>query len=145
MRNLNDPWEIVCERAKLKDPRIHDARHSYASRALALGESLPMIGRLLDHTQVETTARYAHLAEDSVKESAVRIADSIAGDLLANYPGSVGFSGREAEAGNAVAKRATSATRDGASRRNGCPGRCWLRLTGAATAHRVRCDYPLRP
>ena len=81
MRNLNDPWEIVCERAKLENLRIHDARHSYASRALALGESLPMIGRLLGHTQVETTARYAHLAEDSLRDSAVRISNSIAVDL----------------------------------------------------------------
>ena len=84
-RNLNDPWEIVCERAGLKDMRLHDCRHSYASRALALGESLPMIGRLLGHTQVETTARYAHLAEASVKESAVRVADSIAYDILRGY------------------------------------------------------------
>ena len=37
MRNLNDPWEIVCKCAGLEDLRIHDARHSYASRALALG------------------------------------------------------------------------------------------------------------
>ncbi len=87
MRDLNDPWEIVCERARLADMRLHDCRHSYASRALALGESLPMIGRLLGHTQVETTARYAHLAQDSVKESADRVADSIAGDLLAKYAG----------------------------------------------------------
>ena len=86
MRNLNDPWEIVCERAGLEDMRLHDCRHSYASRALALGESLPMIGRLLGHTQVETTARYAHLAQDSVRESAVCIAESIARDLLARYP-----------------------------------------------------------
>ena len=54
MRNLNDPWDIVCERAGLEDMRLHDCRHSYASRALALGESLPMIGRLLGHTQVRT-------------------------------------------------------------------------------------------
>ena len=87
MRNLNDPWEVICERAGLKDMRLHDCRHSYASRALALGESLPMIGRLLGHTQVVTTARYAHLAEDSVKESAVRVSESIARDLLAKYPG----------------------------------------------------------
>ena len=81
MRNLNDPWDIICERAGLEDMRIHDARHSFASRALALGESLPMIGKRLGHTQVETTARYAHLAEDSVRESAVRVSDSIAADL----------------------------------------------------------------
>ena len=87
MRNLNDPWEIICVRAGLEDMRLHDCRHSYASRVLALGESLPMIGRLLGHTQVETTARYAHLAEDSVKESTGRVSESIAGDLLAKYPG----------------------------------------------------------
>ena len=87
MRNLNDPWDVICDRAGLKDMRIHDCRHSYASRALALGESLPMIGRLLGHTQVETTARYAHLAQDSVRDSGVRVADSIAGDFLADYPG----------------------------------------------------------
>ena len=41
---------------------LHDLRHTFASRALALGESLPMIGKLLGHTQVQTTARYAHLS-----------------------------------------------------------------------------------
>lgn len=75
MRNLNDPWDIVCERAGLEDLRIHDARHSYASRALALGESLPMIGRLLGHTQVETTARYAHLAEDPDRRQQLPVAE----------------------------------------------------------------------
>ena len=87
MRNLNDPWDLICERAGLEDARIHDCRHSYASRALALGESLPMIGRLLGHTQVETTARYAHLAKASVRDSAVRISESIAADLVRDYPG----------------------------------------------------------
>ena len=45
--------------------------------ALALGESLPMIGKLLGHTQVQTTARYAHLANESVKASGSRVGDSI--------------------------------------------------------------------
>ena len=81
MRNVNDPWEIVRKRAGLEDVRLHDLRHSFASRALALGESLPVIGKLLGHTQVETTARYAHLARDSVRESAARIAASIGADL----------------------------------------------------------------
>ena len=44
-----------------------------------------MIGRLLGHTQVETTARFAHLAQDSVRESADRVADSISADLLPQY------------------------------------------------------------
>ena len=50
---------------------------AFASRALALGESLPMIGKLLGHTQVQTTARYAHLANESVKASGSRVGDSI--------------------------------------------------------------------
>jgi len=50
-----------------------------------LGEGLPMIGRLLGHARVETTARYAHLARDSVRESAIRISDSIAADILKGY------------------------------------------------------------
>ena len=84
LRNINDPWKIIRERAGLEDVRLHDLRHSFASRALALGESLPMIGKLLGHSRIETTARYAHLARESVHESAARIADSIAADLVPN-------------------------------------------------------------
>ena len=62
--------------------RIHDLRHSFASRAPALGESLTMIGKLLGHTQVQTTARYAHLARDSIQNAASRITHGIGGDLL---------------------------------------------------------------
>ena len=82
LKNLQYPWEIVRARAGLDDVRIHDLRHSFASRALALGESLPMIGELLGHRRVRTTARYAHLARESVKASATRIADSIGECLL---------------------------------------------------------------
>ncbi|MCY4560056.1 MAG: integrase, partial [Chloroflexi bacterium] len=44
--------------------------------------SLPMIGKLLGHRRIETTARYAHLARDSVHEAAAEIAESIAADIL---------------------------------------------------------------
>ena len=69
-------------RADLEDVRLHDLRHSFASRALALGETLPVIGKLLGHSDIETTARYAHLAQDSIHETAERIAQSIAADIL---------------------------------------------------------------
>ena len=62
----------------LVDVRIHDLRHSFASGAVALGESLPVIGKLLGHTQVQTTARYAHLAADPVKAAAERVSSNIA-------------------------------------------------------------------
>ena len=86
LSNLNDHWLRIRARAGLDDVRIHDLRHSFASRALALGESLPTIGRLLGHGQVATTARYAHLARDAVKASASRVADSIAGDIRTRAP-----------------------------------------------------------
>ena len=67
--NIDRPWCKVRQRAVLKDVRMHDLRHPFASRALTLGERLPMIGKFLGHTRVQTTARYAHLAEESVLES----------------------------------------------------------------------------
>ncbi len=79
--DLQKPWRRIRARAGLEDVRIHDLRHSYASRALALGESLTMIGKLLGHTQVQTTARYAHLARDSIQNAAARITGSIGGNL----------------------------------------------------------------
>ena len=84
--DLDDAWKILRARAGLDDVRIHDLRHSFASRALALGESLPMIGKLLGHGKIETAARYAHLARDSVHESAGRVAESIAADILVTGP-----------------------------------------------------------
>ena len=75
-------WYRVREPAGLGDVRLHDLRHSFASRALALGETLPMIGKLLGHTKIQTTARYAHLARDSIGESAARVAASIGADLV---------------------------------------------------------------
>lgn len=53
----------------LTDLRLHDLRHSFASIAVGGGMSLPMIGKLLGHTQTATTARYAHLADNPLKEA----------------------------------------------------------------------------
>ena len=82
LKKLDDAWRNVRSRAGLHDVRLHDLRHSFASRALALGEGLTVIGKLLGHTRIETTSRYAHLARDSVRDSAERVAESIAADLL---------------------------------------------------------------
>ncbi len=82
LRKLDDAWQAVRSRAGLHGVRLHDLRHSFASRALALGEGLSVIGKLLGHARIETTSRYAHLARDSVRESAERVAASIAEDIL---------------------------------------------------------------
>ena len=75
---LHGPWRLILERAGIGNLRIHDLRHSFASGGLLVGEGLPMIGKLLGHNRVQTTARYAHLANDPVKSAANRIASRIA-------------------------------------------------------------------
>ncbi len=86
LASLSKPWHRVRARAGIGDVRIHDLRHTYASRALALGEGLTMIGRLLGHTDVGSTARYAHLARDAEKVAVVRVGGSIAADILSVEP-----------------------------------------------------------
>ena len=77
LTGLHHYWRPIRERAGLHDVRLHDLRHSYASRALALGESLYTIGKLLGHASVATSARYAHLMRDAEREAAVRVGGSI--------------------------------------------------------------------
>ena len=82
LSSIDQHWQRLRVRAGLDDVRIHDLRHTYASRALALGESLTMIGKLLGHSKVGTTARYAHLARDTEKASAAKVAGSISADIM---------------------------------------------------------------
>ncbi|MCY4350410.1 MAG: tyrosine-type recombinase/integrase [Thiotrichales bacterium] len=81
LSSLRHHWHRLRTRAGLDDVRIHDLRHSFASRALALGESLPTIGTLLGHRKMATTARYAHLMRDAEKGAATRVGDSIGAHL----------------------------------------------------------------
>ncbi len=76
--NLQKPWRRIRAKAHLNDVRLHDLRHSFASMAVAGGLSLPVIGALLGHTQPATTARYAHLADDPLKQAANLIGGRIA-------------------------------------------------------------------
>jgi integrase len=76
--NLEKPWRRLRARAGLDDVRLHDLRHSFASVAAGLGEGLHMIGKLLGHSQAQTTHRYAHLAADPIKAASQRVSDAIA-------------------------------------------------------------------
>jgi integrase len=83
LTDLQPFWQRVRARAGLKDARIHDLRHTFASTAIASGQGLPMIGKLLGRTQVQTAARYAHLAADPVKAAADQVSSTIAAALSA--------------------------------------------------------------
>jgi integrase len=71
-------WRRLRIAAGFPNLRLHDLRHSFASMGLAGGDALPVIGALLGHTDVATTARYAHLADDPVRMAADRISGAIA-------------------------------------------------------------------
>jgi integrase len=82
--DLGRPWRAVAKRAGLKGVRIHDLRHTHASVGAGAGLGLPIIGKLLGHTQAATTARYAHLDADPLRRASDRIGTHIAaamGDL----------------------------------------------------------------
>jgi integrase len=81
LTDLQPFWQRLRARAGLKDARIHDLRHTFASYAAASGMSLHMIGKLLGHTSTQTTKRYAHLAEGTVKVAANDVSNAIAGHM----------------------------------------------------------------
>ncbi len=67
--NIHKPWARICARAGLSDLRIHDLRHSYASVAVNAGIGLYLTGTLLGHLRNTTTERYAHLADDPIRNA----------------------------------------------------------------------------
>ncbi|MEP7173439.1 MAG: tyrosine-type recombinase/integrase [Aestuariivirga sp.] len=71
-------WQAVRKEAGFPELRLHDLRHSFASIGLASGDTLPLIGALLGHSNARTTERYAHLADDPKKNAADRISGQIA-------------------------------------------------------------------
>ena len=90
--DLNRPWRAIRKRAGLNGLRIHDLRHTHASVGAGLGLGLPIIGKLLGHTQPSTTARYAHLDADPLRRASEHIGIRLAaamGDLKPRPRGEV--------------------------------------------------------
>jgi integrase len=83
---IQKPWQRVRALAGVPDLRIHDLRHAFASVAVAAGDSLFIVGKILGHRQASTTERYAHLAPDPAKAVAERAAARIA-DLMGSSKG----------------------------------------------------------
>ena len=70
LQEIKTFWKRVLKEANLESVRIHDLRHTHASHLVSSGLSLSVVGKLLGHTQASTTQRYAHLADEPLKEAA---------------------------------------------------------------------------
>jgi integrase len=70
-------WLRVQKEAGIEDARIHDLRHTFASLLVNGGASLEMIGKLLGHTQMQTTQRYAHLLDAPLRAGLDAVASAI--------------------------------------------------------------------
>jgi integrase len=75
--DIKNFWPAFCKRASFQGLRIHDLRHSFASHAAAMSETLPMIGQLLGHRSVQSTSRYAHLDDRDLQETTEDIGNLI--------------------------------------------------------------------
>lgn len=69
LQEIKKAWNTIKYRAELPDVRLHDLRHTHASHLVSSGLSLSIVGKLLGHTQVSTTQRYAHLADQPLREA----------------------------------------------------------------------------
>lgn len=76
---LSHTWGKFRKAAGLKDVRLHDLRHSYASVAIKSGETVPAVGRLLGHRDPETTLKYAHHAEADAESAATAMGAVLGG------------------------------------------------------------------
>jgi integrase len=79
--DLKRPWAAVARQAGLEGLRLHDLRHSFASVGAGVSLGLPIIGKLLGHTQASTTQRYAHLDADPLRRASDVIGQRIAAAL----------------------------------------------------------------
>lgn len=77
LQDIKKSWATLCKLANLKDFRIHDLRHTYASHLVSSGLSLSIVGKLLGHTQASTTQRYAHLADEPLREATTLFAEKL--------------------------------------------------------------------
>jgi len=77
LQDIKRFWEDVRAKAELPTVRIHDLRHTFASLLVSGGMTLPMIGKLLGHTQVQTTQRYAYLLDDPLRAGLEQVGDML--------------------------------------------------------------------
>ena len=92
-RNINRPrarelplWYSIRRETRIEDVRLHDLRHTTASYAVMNGVSVPVVSRLLGHSDVRMTLRYTHLADNDIKDTAEWIGAAMAQLMALKHP-----------------------------------------------------------
>ncbi len=78
VQDIKKAWHTISTQADLEKVRIHDLRHTHASHLVSSGLSLSIVGKLLGHTQASTTQRYAHLADEPLRNAAELFGNKVA-------------------------------------------------------------------
>ena len=84
--DLKRPWTAIRRHADLEGVRLHDLRHTFASIGAGANLGLPVVGKLLGHSQPQTTARYAHLDADPLRRAANIIGDHLSAAMRPKAP-----------------------------------------------------------
>ena len=79
-QGLKHFWKRLLDETNLRDIRLHDLRHSYASLAIQAGETVLTVGRLLGHRDPGTTLKYIHIADQTVKDAVDAVAPVLSGE-----------------------------------------------------------------
>ncbi len=74
-------WRKIRKQARIEDVRLHDLRHNFASYAVMNGVPVPVVSRLLGHTNAGMTLRYAHMGDWDTQLAAERVGSAIAAAL----------------------------------------------------------------
>lgn len=77
LQEIKTAWNTIRKKSGFPDLRIHDLRHTYASHLVSSGLSLTIVGKLLGHTQAATTQRYAHLADESLRQATMLFGNNL--------------------------------------------------------------------
>ncbi|MEM9553714.1 MAG: site-specific integrase [Acidobacteriota bacterium] len=85
--SLQKIWDRLRKAAEIEDVRVHDLRHTFASYGVNQGQNLVVVGRLLGHSKITTTQRYAHLADDPIRQATNAIGSGLAATLEASLAG----------------------------------------------------------
>ncbi len=88
--DLNRPWKHIRAAAGLKGLRIHDLRHNMASWSIAAGNDLYTTGKLLGHSSIQTTQRYAHLLKEQHRKASAATMEVMTAAASAVKPGKKG-------------------------------------------------------